>query len=308
MHPILLAAIVVHLLTLPAHATIDPFGARPLMAVAPNGDVSAVVTVRGYITRTVEWRKGRPIVVNAESPVVGQLRRLCENFPQSSLGPIIAGTLSDGSVIATMQSPAVVDLDDTSGQYAPVVLHLRSRQCLNMGNGVALGTGGMYTAGYTAYVNGVPAPSNVVSQNERFDAIRWHDRTREPLGPGVAITVNASGNAAGADLPPGKGAAFAAAPHARIWTGGSTVAPADSAAASVAYAIDSNDRVTGMIEDPDGRHYAFLWIHGALRRLDDLVRAPGWRFECGYAFAPAGGIVGVGTYRGNAAAFWIEGI
>src|SRR6185503_15304877 len=135
-----------------------------------------------------------------------------------------------------------------------------------------------------AYVKGVPAPSNVVSQNERFDAMRWHDRTREPLGTGVAIAINALGHAAGADVPPGKGAAFAVAPHARLWIGGSEIAPADSAAASVAYAIDSRDRATGMLEDDTGRHYAFLWTQGTLRRLDDLVRAPGWRFECGYAF------------------------
>lgn len=308
MHALVFAAITVHLLKLPNNATIDPFGARALMSVSARGEVSAAATVRGYLTRTVVWRGSRPVVVSADSPVLADLRRLCENFPQSSLGPVLAGTLDDGSVIATMQSPAFVDLDDTSGQDAPVVLHLRSNQCLNMGNGVALATAGLYTAGYAAYINGVPAPSNVVSQNERFVAMRWHERTRESLGPGVAIAVNADGDAAGADVPPGKGAAFAAAPHARVWIGGSAIEPANSAAASVAYAIDSRNRVIGMIEDGDGRHYAFLWANGSLRRLDDLVRAPGWRFECGYAFAPGGAIVGIGTYRGNAAAFAIEGL
>lgn len=306
MHGLILAAIVVHLLKLPAHATVDPFGSRALMTVSARGDISAVVTVRGYLTRTVVWRGTRPVDVTAEPPILGDLRRLCENFPQQSLGPVLAGTLSDGSIIATMQSPAIVDLDDTSGQYAPVVLHLRSNQCLNMGNGVALGTAGMYTAGYTAYINGVPAPSNVVSENERFVAMRWDDRTREALGTGVAIAIDDAGDAAGASLPPGKGAAFDA-PHARIWTGGSAIGPADSAPASVAYAIDSRSRVTGMMLDGNAHHYAFLWENGTLRRLDDLVRAPGWRFECGYAFTPRGGIVGIGTYRGNAAAFEIEG-
>lgn len=303
----ILAAIVVQLLKLPAHATVNPFGAHALMTASTRGEISALVTVRGYVQRKVVWRGENPVVVTAEPPILGDLRRLCENFPQSSLGPLLAGTLSDGSVIATMQSPAVVDLDDTSGQYAPVVLHLRSNQCLNMGNGIALGTSGLYTAGYTAYINGVPAPSNFVSQNERFVAMRWHERTREPLGTGVAIAINATGSAAGADLPPGEGAAFDA-PHARIWSGGSTIGPADSAPASVAYAIDARNRVTGMVEDDDSHHYAFLWENGALRRLDDIARAPGWRFECGYAFMPDGGIVGIGTYRGNAAGFLIEGI
>ena len=307
MYGFILAAITVHLLTLPSHATIDPFGSRPLMTVSVRGEVSAVVTIRGYMTRTIVWRGDRPVIARGEPPVLSDLRRLCENFPQSSLGPVLAGTLSDGSIIATMQSPAIVDLDDTSGQYAPVVLHLRSNQCLTMGNGVALGTADMYAAGYTAYINGVPAPSNVVSQNEKYVAMRWHDRTREALGSGVAIAIDAAGNAAGSDVPPGKGAAFAA-PHALVWIAGSPVTFADSAAASVAYAIDSRNRVTGMIEDGDGRHFAFLWQNGALRRLDDIVRAPGWRFECGYAFTPAGGIVGIGTYRGNAAAFSIDGI
>lgn len=307
MHGLVLAAIVVHLLTLPPHATVNPFGARALMTVSASGEISAVATVRGYVTRTVVWRGTRPIVASAESPILGDLRRLCENFPQSSLGPVLAGMLDDGSAIATMQSPAIVDLDDTSGQYAPVVLHLRSNQCLNMGNGVALATAGLYAAGYTAYINGVPAPSNAVSQNERFVAMRWYNRTREPLGSGVAIAINAAGNAAGADVPPGEGAAFDA-PHARIWADGSTITPADSAPASVAYAIDSRNRVVGMMVDRNSRHYAFLWTNGTLHRLDDLVDAPGWRFECGYAFTPGGGIAGIGTFRGNAAAFVIDGI
>lgn len=305
---LILAAITVQLLRVPDHATIDPFGSRPLMTVSAHGNVTAVATIRGYLTRRIVWRGDRPVVVRMDPPVLDDLRRLCENFPQSTLGPILAGTLSDGSVIATMQSPAIVDLDDTSGQYAPVVLHLRSNQCLNMGNGVALGTAGMYAAGYTAYINNVPAPSNVISENERFVAMRWHDRTREPLGNGVAIAVNTQGNAAGADVPPGKGAAFDVAPHARVWIGETATGPADSADASVAYAIDDRNRAIGMIENGDGRHYAFLWENGTLHRLDDLVRAPGWRFESAYAFTPAGGIVGIGTYRGNAAAFEVYGL
>jgi probable HAF family extracellular repeat protein len=308
--PWLLAIVAVRLLALPAHATIDPFGERPLIAVSARGGVTATATLHGFLTRTLYWATpaSRPAVVTREPAVLSDLRRLCENFPQSSVGPALAGWLSDGSVIATMQSPAIVDLDDTSGQYAPVVLHLRSAQCLNMGNGVAVATAGLYTAGYEAYVNGVPAPSNVVSQKERFVAIRWHDRTRESLGAGVALAINAAGNAAGADVPPGKGAAFAASPHARIWIGTAAIEPAKSAPVSVAYAIDSAGRVTGMLEDADGRHYAFVWKDGTLKRLDDVAPVAGWRFECGYAFAPDGAVVGVGTYRGVAAVFELRGL
>ncbi|HYK53531.1 MAG TPA: hypothetical protein VEV38_08375, partial [Candidatus Eremiobacteraceae bacterium] len=113
-HAFILAAITVQLLKLPDHATVDPFGTRPLMTVSPHGNVTAVATIHGYLTRTIVWRGDRPVVVRTDPPVLGDLRRLCENFPQSTVGPILAGTLSDGSVIATMQSPAIVDLDDTS--------------------------------------------------------------------------------------------------------------------------------------------------------------------------------------------------
>jgi hypothetical protein len=330
-----LFAMTVRLLPLPGHTTIDPFGARSLMAVARDGTIAATATVDGYRTRIVVWNRSGAAwhAPNASGAVVGfdALDRLliggpvperltgdaampedlssCEKFPQSSTGPLLAGTLTNGAVIATMQSPAMVDLDDTSGQYAPVALYLRSNQCLNMGNGVVLATGGMYSAGYIAYINNVPAPSNVVSGKERFVAMRWHERTREPLGPGVALAVNADGFAAGADVPPGTGASYDATPRARVWNAaGAAVELSGDSAASVAYGVDASNRVTGMLEDQDRRHYAFVWQDGRLRRLDDVVSAPGWRFECGYAFTPTGGIVGSGTYRGTAAAFDLEGL
>jgi hypothetical protein len=331
----LMAAATVRLLALPPHATIDPFGPRALMRSGRNGELAATVTIRGFIRRVVLWRSdGSPslpnlpgaavagfdenggLLVNGEAPqrasgrtAVAVDMRSCENFPQGSAGPLLAGALSDGSLIATMQSPPVVDLDDASGQYAPVVVHLRSNQCLNMGNGVALGTAGLYSVGYTAYIGSIPAPSNVTSERERFIAMRWHDRTREPLGDGVALAINAQGSAAGADVPPGKGAAFNASPHARIWLQpGPPIEPASTAPLSVAYAIDDRHRVAGMLEDEQGRHFAFLWQDGILKRLDDIVHAPGWRFECAYAFASGDGIAGIGTYRGTAAAFVVRGL
>ncbi len=322
----------VRMLPLPVHATIEPLGLRSLMSVSSDGTIAATVTLGGFRTRAGLWdRNGRFRLVNVPGTIAGfdqsgallvnadRPRRLvnayaqpidmssCENFPHASIGPAIAGMLSNGAVIATMRSPAMVNLDDISGQNAPVVLHLRSRQCLNMGNGIALATAGLYTAGYTAYIANVPAPSNVVSSSERFVAMRWHERTREPLGAGVALAIDAAGAAAGADVPPG--AAYDAAPHARFWRGdGSAVDFAPNSPVSIGYAVDDRDRVTGMLEDDNHRHYAFLWDGNALHRLDDLASAPGWRFECGYAFAPNGGIVGIGTYRGIAAAFEIDGL
>jgi hypothetical protein len=60
--------------------------------------------------------------------------------------------------------------------------------------------------------------------------------------------------------------------------------------------------------DARGRHRAFLWQSGRLRLLDDAVAAPGWRFECGYAFAPNGAVVGIGTFDGRPEAFEVEGL
>jgi hypothetical protein len=327
-------AVTIRTLSLPRHATIEPIAARALMTVSSGGTIAATVTLHGFVTRAIVWERDGTyrlsdargsvagfddtgaLLVNADRPVrLGFSTRAtavdltaCENFPQSSTGANLAGVLSNGALIATMQSPATVDLDDTSGQNAPVVLHLRSRQCLDVGNGVALATAGLYTAGYVAFINNVPAPSNVVSSRERFTAMRWLDRTREPLGAGVALAINAAGAAVGADVPPGSGAAYGVAPHARYWpVGGPMVELAPDSPRSAAYAIDDRNRITGMLQDTRGRHYAFIVQNGVLHRLDDLVRAPGWRFECGYAFAPDGAVVGIGTFRGIAAAFAIEG-
>jgi hypothetical protein len=322
-------------LPLPGGATVDPFGGRRLMTAAADGSIAATVTAGGFRTEVVRWdRRGKRVpLANVAGSVVefgrggsllvnaGRPRRLtglrnvpvdtayCEDFPHSSIGPQLAGTLDNGALVATMLSPALVNLDDTSGQEAPVVLYLRSRQCLNVGNGIALATAGLYAAGYAAFIENVPAPSNVVSSKERFTAMRWRERTPDPLGPGVALAVNASGAAAGADVPPGRGAVYDTAPHARYWpASGPAVDVAENVPLSVAYAIDARDRVTGMLEDAAGRHYAFVWARGTLRRLDDAVAAPDWRFECGYTFTPEGGIAGIGSYRGRPAAFVVDGL
>jgi hypothetical protein len=318
---------------LPRRATIATFGAKALMAVSSDGTVAATVTIDGYQRRPVVWMHSGgsrtfdvdgsidgfdttgALLIDASRPLRLQRGRLvpidlgdCENFPQMSVGATVTGTLSNGTLIATMRSPAIVNLDDTSGSTAPVVLHLRDRRCLNLGNGVALATAGMYAAGFTGYINNVPAPSNVVSDRERFVAVRWLDRARQTLGAGAALAIDANGEAAGADVPPEHGGAYGKPPHARYWgRDGGAQDIAEQASASAAYAIDPRGRVTGVLLDGQGRHRAFLWESGRLRTLDDIVRAPGWRFECGYAFAPNGAVVGIGTFRGRPEAFEIEG-
>ncbi len=325
---------VIRVLALPHDASIDPFGDRALMATSRDGQIAATLTIGGFAKRAILWRSdgsfrlfgapsslagfdasgslllnaGRPARVWRDSPPDAVDTSTCESFPQLSSGPVLAGALRNGAVIATMLSPPVVDLDDTSGSRAPVALYLWSGHCYNMGNGIALGTDGLYTAGYVGYIANVPAPSNAVSEKERFVATRWLVRTGEALGGGVALAVNADGTTVGADAPPGD-LAYEFSPHALVWERGHDaleVAPESSV--SVAYAVDENGRVAGMLEDAQGRHYAFLWENGRLRRLDDVVGSSDWRFECAYAFAPDGAIVGIGRYRGRPSAFVIEGI
>ena len=75
---------------------------------------------------------------------------------------------------------------------------------------------------------------------------------------------------------------------------------------SVAYAIDDGGRVIGTLQDSAGKHYAFVWHDGALRRLNDIMHTPRWRFESAYAFTPDGGILGIGTHDGVATAFIVH--
>jgi probable HAF family extracellular repeat protein len=226
--------------------------------------------------------------------------------PQHSPGPALGGAYDDGDLLATMQSPPLVDLNDLSGQLAPVAVRLRGSECTYLGNGSLLAAAGEFAAGYAGYVGNVPQSPSVVAK-QRYVALRWHGDERSIAGPGVAFAVNASGTAAGADAPPGLGATFGLVPHARVWPlGGEAVSPVPGAAPSVAYAIDARGRVAGMLESADGRHHAFLWENGKLELLEDLVRAPDWRFECAYAFTPSGGIAGIGIHRGTPAAFVIE--
>jgi probable HAF family extracellular repeat protein len=330
----LLAAVLIRMLPLPHNASIDPFGDRALMATSRDGQIAATLTIGGFAKRAILWRSdgsyrlfeapssvagfdssnslllnaGRPTRVWRDSPADAIDTSTCESFPQLSSGPVLAGALRNGAVIATMLSPPVVDLDDTSGSRAPVALYLWSGHCYNMGNGIALGTDGLYTAGYVGYIANVPAPSNAVSEKERFVATRWLVRTGEALGNGVALAVNAGGTTVGADAPPGD-LAYEFSPHALLWRPGhDALEVAPGSALSVAYAVDENGRVAGMLEDAQGRHYAFLWENGRLRRIDDEVGSSDWRFECAYAFTPDGGIVGIGRYRGRPSVFVLKGI
>jgi probable HAF family extracellular repeat protein len=352
MSALLALAFAVRALALPAHSTIDSFGARSMMAVSRDGTVAATVTLGGFSTRAVIWNAaggwhllavpalppgaqsidlavagfdgGGALLANAGASYGGSIRRLhyiamrahgtltapidfgtCPYLPHSP-GAVIAGTYADGDAVATLESQELVDINDTSGQLAPVVVRLRGSECTYLGNGTVFATAGAYAAGYVGYVGNVPQSPSVVAK-KRYEALRWHGDERKAVGAGAALAVAPDGAVAGADAPPGLGSDFGIEPHARLWpASGDPIDLTGAPEPSAAYAIDASGRVAGMLEDTDGRHHAFLWHAGKLQRLDDIAGAPDWRFECAYAFAPDGSIVGIGIYRGKATAFEIS--
>jgi probable HAF family extracellular repeat protein len=229
----------------------------------------------------------------------------CPYLPHTP-GAAIAGFYTDGDAIATLQSQELVDINDLSGQLAPIVVRLRGSECAYLGNGTAIATAGPYAAGYAGYVGNVPQSPSVVTK-QRYVALRWHGDERKVLGPGAALALTPDGSAAGADAPPGLGPSYGVVPHARLWPASGNPFDLDAGPnVSVAYALDASGRAAGMVESPDGRHHAFLWQDGKMQLLDDLAHAPDWRFECAYAFAPDGSIAGIGIFRGKATAFVME--
>ncbi|MDQ6780321.1 MAG: hypothetical protein M3Z37_04095, partial [Candidatus Eremiobacteraeota bacterium] len=181
---------------------------------------------------------------------------------------------------------------------------------------------GTYAAGFRGYLGKVLAPTNVNPQQQRYVAVRWRRHQLSELGEGVAFDVNSRGICVGATAPPGDESTFSLSssfganhssatyafgtPKAVIWHRNGSATMLEPYYRSVAYALDEDDRVVGMLHDADGKHYAFIWRHGVLRRLDDLVQAPRWRFESAYGFTSDGGILGIGTHDGVATAFIVH--
>ncbi|HTA39957.1 MAG TPA: hypothetical protein VK760_12820 [Candidatus Acidoferrales bacterium] len=352
MKMLLALAFTVRALALPPHSTIDPFGARPLMAVSRDGTVAATVIIGGFSTRVAVWNAAGgwhllaspalppgvdtveltvagfdangALLANASASYGTAVRRMhdvafrargaalsaldfstCPYLPRSP-GAAIAGFYTDGDAIATLQSQELVDINDLSGQLAPIVVRMRGTECAYLGNGTAIATAGPYAVGYAGYVGNVPQSPSVVTK-QRYVALRWHGDERKVLGAGEALALSADGSAAGADAPPGLGPSYGVVPHARLWPASGDPIDLDAGPSlSVGYALDANGRVAGMIEDADGRHHAFLWQAGRMQLLDDIAHAADWRFESAYAFGPDGSIVGIGVYREKATGFVLE--
>ena len=178
----------------------------------------------------------------------------------------------------------MVNLDDTSGQNAPVVLYRAQPSMPERGQRHRAWHGGLRIR----RIHSVHRQrSGAIQRRFQQRAFRRHAlaRTRRASrsAPASPLAINASGAAAGADVPP---AQVRPLPRRRTRDfgrgAGSATELAPDTQVSVGYAIDDSKRVAGMLEDAQPPLRIPLG-NGALRRLDDAVNAPGWRFECAYA-------------------------
>ena len=236
--------------------------------------------------------------------------------------PIIEGADADQFAV-TFISPELIDFDNVdSGVYAPNATIISPAGCDVIGRANILAISGKYAAGFRGYLGTVLAPTNLNLQQQTYRAVRWAGGQLKEIGEGVAFDVSSSGACVGATAPTGDESFFMVSghsessswsntyrygiPHAVLWRYDGTELNLDATFRSVAYAIDDNDRVVGMERDSNGRHFAFLWQDGTLKRLDDLVQATRWRFESAYGFTSDGGIFGIGTHDGVATAFIVH--
>lgn len=234
--------------------------------------------------------------------------------------PLIEAASGD-KLAVTFMSPSFIDLSQVdTGVYAPNAAIVKSRACDVIGRANILTINGNYAAGFQGYLGSTLAPTNVQVDQQTSVAVRWDGHRLERLGGGVAFDVNSRGDCVGSTVLPsyvggttylGNGMVAASAskpniPHAVLWRRNHPVMILEPRLLSFAYAIDDNERVVGMLQDLAGRHFAFIWRRGALKRLDSLVHEPRWRFESAYGFTPDGGILGIGTYDGIATAFVVH--
>ncbi len=194
-------------------------------------------------------------------------------------------------------------------------------RCTVLGTGIATGVRGGNVVGYLGYLDGFPAPMYVNLMVQQMHAMRWYDGRVNELGTGVPFATTSGGFAAGATALPGHAGEFAYGnffgpagryefpiPHAAAWdANGRRILLVQNDSRSVAWDVADDATVVGMLQERDGKHYAFRWRSGRAQRLDDLAHPAGWRFESAYAIGADGAIAGIGTHDGVAAAFvWHE--
>jgi hypothetical protein len=210
----------------------------------------------------------------------------------------------DGERIALTIDPS----SDATGELAspsnlPQAVLLTGDRCTSLGAAVLTGLRGSNVIGYIGYLDGKPAPWWFNRIEQHLVGKRWLDGRPRDLGPGVPFATTSTGVVVGASALPGYLGEWAT-PHAMLWSReGTRTALVHGDARSVAWDINETETVVGMLQKPNGHHYAFRSINGRVELLDDLPHPPGWRFESSYAVASDGSIAGTGTYRGIATAF-----
>jgi hypothetical protein len=207
------------------------------------------------------------------------------------------------------ENPENFDFDNLD-PVLPNAAIVAFKKCTVIGRFAIRGIRGDYAVGFRTYVRGTPAPLNYDTDWQTSVAIRWSGHQIHELGQGRAFAVSLDGTCVGAaylEYEHVVNDQIYGIPSAAVWRmDGSRILIAPQSPRSIAYSIDDRHRVIGMLEDKNGHHFAFVWRDGVLKRLDDIVQAPRWRFESAYAFTDDGGIVGIGTHDGVAMAYIVR--
>jgi hypothetical protein len=212
-----------------------------------------------------------------------------------------------------------IDLSEPASVEAnlPQAVLVEGDRCTSLGVAILTGLRGRSAIGYVGHLDGKPAPWFVNLIVQKMTATRWLDARPRALGPGVPFATTSAGVVVGASALPGHatetittnffgraGTYVFPTPHAVLWSReGKHIALVHGDARSIAWDINEAGTTVGMLQKPDGRHYAFRHNHGRVELLDDLPHPPGWRFESAYAVTEDGTIAGTGTYHGTATAY-----
>ncbi len=264
----------------------------------------------GVRMRLYAWRHGVPVAINGTACASGA----------TDVHPTFAAP--DGRLaLAGSYDSDVMNIDAIeTGGMPPTASVLDGAVCRVLDFGWISALDGGFAAGHRGSINGKPMPPNANSTQQRYVAVRWTGAHAQEIGPGVALAVNARGDCAGADAPPGIHGAFIvrrSGPegteqheykigdmHALVWHGATMTRLSPTARRSIAYAINESGRtVAGTLFDDSGQH-AVRWRDGKAQLLDSLLpREAGWQLLVAYAITPDGAIVGVGRHYGALAAF-----
>ena len=264
----------------------------------------------GVRMRLFAWHHGVPVAINGTACASGA----------TDVHPTFAAP--DGRLaLAGSYDGDVMNIDAIeSGGMPPTASVLDGSVCRVLDFGWISALDGGFAAGHRGSINGKPMPPNANAQQQTYVAVRWTGARAQEIGPGVALAVNARGDCAGADAPPGIHGAFTlgySGPagyeqhvykigdmHALVWHGATMTRLSPRARRSIAYAInESGHTVAGTLFDDAGQH-AVRWRDGKVQLLDSLLpREAGWQLLVAYAITPDGGIVGVGRRNGVLAAF-----